>query len=116
MTAAARSVYYFGFYLYVMGITLIAIPNLFLTTLQLPETNEVWIRIVGVVALCLGYYYHRTGVQNNTAFFKLTIPTRMFVFLCLTAFVILKYTSPILIGIGAIDLLGAIWTMVALKK
>ena len=116
MTAAARSVYYFGFYLYVMGITLIAIPNLFLTTLQLPETNEVWIRIVGVVALCLGYYYHRTGVQNNTAFFKLTIPTRMFVFLCFTTFVILKYTSPILIGIGAIDLLGAIWTMVALKK
>lgn len=29
MTAAARSVYYFGFYLYVMGITLIAVPNFF---------------------------------------------------------------------------------------
>ncbi len=116
MTAAARSVYYFGFYLYVMGITLIAIPNFFLKTLQLPETNEVWIRIVGVLALCLGYYYHRTGVQNNTTFFKLTVPTRMLVFLAFTAFVLLKYTSPILIGIGAIDLLGAIWTMVALKK
>ena len=99
-----------------MGITLIAIPNFFLKTLQLPETNEVWIRIVGVLALCLGYYYHRTGVQNNTAFFKLTIPTRIFVFLSFTAFVLLKYTSPILIGIGAIDLLGAIWTMSALKK
>lgn len=116
MTAAARSIYYFAFYLYVMGITLIAVPNLFLKTLQLPETNEVWIRIVGVVALCLGYYYHRTAVQNNTAFFKLTVPTRMFVFLSFIVFVLLKYTSPILIGIGTIDLLGAIWTMTALKK
>ena len=116
MTAAARSVYYFGFYLYIMGITLIAIPNFFLKTLQLPETNEVWIRIVGVLALCLGYYYHRTGVQNNTAFFKLTIPTRILAFLSFTAFVLLKYSSPILIGIGAIDLLGAIWTMTALRK
>lgn len=116
MTAAARSVYYFGFYLYVMGITLIAVPNFFLKTLQLPETNEVWIRILGVVAFGLGYYYHRMAVQNMTAFFKLTVHARIFVFLCFIAFVLLKYTSPILIGIGAIDLLGAIWTMTALKK
>lgn len=116
MTAAARSVYYFGFYLYVMGITLIAVPNFFLRTLQLPETIEVWIRILGVVAFGLGYYYHRMAVQNMTAFFKLTVHVRTFVFLSFVAFVLLKYTSPILIGIGAIDLLGAIWTMTTLKK
>ena len=116
MTAAARSVCYFGFYLYIVGLTLIAVPNMFLQTLQLPETNEVWIRIVGVLAFTLGFYYHRTGVQNNISFFKLTVPTRIFVFIAFTAFVLLKFVLPILIGIGVVDLLGAAWTYYALKK
>ena len=116
MTPAARSVCYFGFYLYVVGLTLIAFPNTFLQTLQFPETNEVWIRIVGVLAFCLGFYYHRTGIQNNVSFFKLTVPARILVFIAFTFFVLLKYVSPILVGIGAVDLLGATWTYYALKK
>jgi hypothetical protein len=116
MTAAAKSVCYFGFYLYVTGITLIAAPNFLLTTLQLPNTNEVWIRVVGVLALCIGYYYHRAGAGNIQAFFKHTIPTRIFVFLSFTAFVLLNYVSPMLILFGAADFAGAIWTWWALKK
>lgn len=116
MSPAARSVCYFGFYLYGVGLTLMTVPNLFLTTLQLPETQEVWIRILGVVVVGLGFYYHRSGVQNNTAFFKLTIPTRVFVFISFVSFVLLGYTAPIIAGIGAVDLLGAAWTYFALKK
>lgn len=116
MTPAARSVCYFGFYLYLVGLTLIAVPNMFLQTLQLPETKEVWIRMLGVVVFCLGFYYHRTGVQNNTAFFKLTIPTRIFVFISFIAFVLSGYAAPVMAGIGAVDLLGATWTYFALKK
>jgi hypothetical protein len=116
MTAAAKSVCYFGFYLYVTGITLIAAPNFLLTILQLPNTNEVWIRVVGVLALCIGYYYHRAGAGNIHAFFKHTIPTRIFVFLSFTAFVLLNYVSPMLILFGAADFAGAIWTWWALKK
>jgi hypothetical protein len=116
MTAASKSVCYFGFYLYVTGITLIAAPNFLLTTLQLPKTNEVWIRVVGVLALCLGYYYHRAGAGNIQAFFKHTIPTRIFVFLSFTAFILLNYVSPMLILFGAADFAGAIWTRWALKK
>jgi hypothetical protein len=116
VTAAAKSVCYFGFYLYVTGITLIAAPNFLLTTLQLPNTNEVWIRVVGVLALCIGYYYHRAGAGNIQAFFKHTIPTRIFVFLSFTAFVLLNYVSPMLILFGAADFAGAIWTWWALKK
>jgi hypothetical protein len=116
MTSAGRSVCYFGFYLYAVGFTLIVIPNMFLQTLKLPETNEVWIRIVGVLAFCLGFYYHRSGVQNNVSFFKLTVPVRIFVCVVFSIFVLLKYVSPILVGIGVVDLLGAIWTYYALKK
>lgn len=116
MTAAAKSVYYFGFYLYIVGITLIAAPNFLLTTLKLPETNEVWIRVVGVLVIAIGYYYHRAGAGNIDAFFKLTIPTRGFVFLAFFSFALLEYVSPMLILFGGIDLLGASWTWVALKN
>lgn len=116
MTAAAKSVCYFGFYLYVVAFTLIVVPNLLLKTMQLPETNEVWIRVVGVVVFCIGYYYHRTGVENIQAFFKHTILTRIFVFALFTTFVVLKYVAPVFIVFGAVDLAGAIWTWTALKK
>lgn len=116
MTAAAKSVYYFGFYLYLTGLTLIFIPNVFLKTVQIPETNEVWIRVVGLLAFLLGFYYHRSGSANTTSFFKLTIPARILVFVAFTSFVLLKYVSPMLIAFGVIDLLGAIWTWAALRK
>lgn len=116
MTASAKSVCYFGFYLYVVGITLMAAPNFLLSTLQLPATNEVWIRVVGVLVFCIGYYYHRAGAGNIHAFFIHTVPTRVFVFLSFCAFVLLNYVSPVLILFGAADLAGATWTWFALKK
>jgi len=116
MTASAKSVCYFGFYLYVVGITLIVAPNFLLNTLQIPPTNEVWIRVAGVLAFCIGYYYHRAGSANIQAFFKHTIATRVFVFLSFSAFVMLNYISPLLIIFGAIDLAGAMWTWMALRN
>ena len=115
MTAAAKSVCYFGFYLYIVGISLMVAPNFLLTTLQLPTTNEVWIRIVGVVTFSIGYYYHRAGAGNIQAFFKHTIPTRIVVFLSFSCFVVLNYVSPVIMLFGAIDLAGAVWTWRTLK-
>ena len=116
MTPAARSVCYFGFYLYATGLTLIVIPDFFLQTFQLPPTNEVWIRVVGVLAFCLGFYYHRSAVQNNVSFLRVTVPARIFACLAFTAFVLLNYVAPVFAVFGGIDLLGAIWTYTALKK
>jgi hypothetical protein len=116
MTAAAKSVCYFGFYLYLTGLLLIFAPNTLLGLLQIPETNEVWIRVVGVLVFCIGYYYHRAGAGNIQAFLKHTIPTRIIVFLSFTIFVLLNYAPPLLILFGAADLAGAVWTWFALKQ
>jgi hypothetical protein len=116
MTASAKSVCYFGFYLYVVGITLIVAPNFLLTTLQLPSTNEVWIRVVGVLAFCIGYYYHRAGVGNMQPFFIITVVTRCFIFIAFCVFVLQNYVSPVLILFGAADLAGAVWTWAALRN
>lgn len=116
MTTAARSVCYFGFYLYAVGLTLIIAPNLLLRTFQLPETNEVWIRVVGLLVVCLGFYYHRSAVQNNIPFLRLTVPARLFACLGFIALVIIKLAPPMLAAFGAVDGLAALWTWMALRK
>lgn len=116
MSAAAKSVFYFGFYLYLVGLTLVFAPNFLLSTLGMPATNEVWIRIVGVLVFCIGYYYHLAGRDNNRSFFKSTIPTRVLVFISFVGFVLAKLVSPVLIVFGVVDLLGAMWTWSVLRK
>jgi hypothetical protein len=116
MNPPARSVFYFGIYLFITGLTLIFIPNVLLGMLQMPETDDVWIRVVGVLAFCLGFYYYQMAKANMLPFFKATIVARVLVFAAFTSFVLLKYVSPMLIIFGAIDLLGAIWTWISMPK
>ena len=116
MNPAARTVFYFGLYLYLVGLTLITVPNVLMNMLQMPETNEVWIRVVGVLVICIAFYYHLSASANILSFCTYTIPARMFVFVAFIAFALLKYVSPAIIGFGVIDLLGAIWTWSSLPK
>ncbi len=116
MSPAAKSVYYFGFYLYLVSVTLVFFPNILLGALQIPETHEVWIRVLGLLAGLIGFYYHRSGANNISAFFPLTIPTRIIVLLSFIIFAVLKMASPVLIGFGVVDFAGAMWTMMALRK
>jgi hypothetical protein len=116
MTASARSVFYFGIYLYLTGVTLMVAPNFLLSAFQLPETSEVWIRVVGVLVVSLGFYYHRSGAENNISFMKLTVPVRIFVFLCFSVFVAMNLVATVFIVFGVVDLLGALWTFMAFKK
>jgi len=116
MIPAARSVYYFAFYLYLVGLALILIPNFLLTIFHLPSTQEVWIRVAGVLTFNIGFYYHRNAITNNISFLKTTIPTRILVFVSFTVFALLKYVSPVIIIFGTIDLTGALWTWYALRS
>ncbi|MSU46575.1 MAG: hypothetical protein EXS42_05500 [Lacunisphaera sp.] len=64
MSRAARTVLVFGVYLIVVGVGLVVIPNTVLGPLGFPASHEIWPRVVGVLALCLSYYYiaaARTG-------------------------------------------------------
>lgn len=113
---AAKTVLYFGFYLYLTGFTLLVAPNFLLSTFQMPVTEEVWIRVVGVLVLAIGFYYHQAGSKNIEAMLPLTVVARIFVFLSFAVFVLLQFVSPMLLVFGVVDLLGAFWTWMLLKK
>jgi hypothetical protein len=116
MSQAARSVFVFGIYLLVLSVIVIVAPNTLLALLGLPPTDEVWIRVIGVLVLILGYYFTRAARKELTDFFRWTVHVRSSLILFLTAFVILGFAGPSLILLGVVDLLGAIWTGLALRR
>ena len=116
MSNSARSVFVFGLYLVVLGIVLVVAPNFLLGMFFMPSTTEVWIRVVGVLVLFMAFYYIQTARKGMTDFFKLTVYTRSSLVIFFAAFVLLGLASPPLILFGVMDLLGAIWTGLALRS
>lgn len=115
MSKGARSIFIFGLYLGFLGIVLVITPNLLLGIFQLPSTNEVWIRVVGMLIFLIGIYYILAARKEMTDFFQWSVYIRSAVILFLTAFVLLNFVKPVLILVGVVDLLGAIWTGLALQ-
>lgn len=115
MSYSARTVFGFGIYLVVLGITLLLAPNLLLGAFGVPATNEVWIRVVGVLVLILAFYYTQAARAELTGFLQWTVYARAAVFFFFLAFVVLGLAPPALVLFGTIDLLGAVWTGRALR-
>jgi hypothetical protein len=115
MSNSARSVFVFGLYLLVIGIVLLVAPNFLLGMFLLPSTSEVWIRIVGMLVLFLGFYYIQAARKEMTDFFRWTVHVRSSLIVFFAAFVLLGFVSLPLILFGVVDLLGAIWTSLALR-
>jgi hypothetical protein len=116
MTKSARSVFVFGLYLLVLGIVLLVAPNFLAGMFFLPSTTEVWIRVAGMLVLFLGFYYTQAARKEMTDFFRWTVYVRSSVILFFVAFVLLGFAGPPLILFGVVDMLGAIWTGLALRS
>ena len=116
MSNSARSMFVFGIYVLVLGITLLVAPNILLALFGLPATDQVWIRVVGMLLCLLAFYYIQAARNELAAFFRWTVYTRASVIVFFIVFVALGLAKPVLILFGGIDLLGAIWTALALRS
>ena len=116
MKKARVSILVFGIYMVVVGLALLAIPNVLLSLFAYPATTEIWIRILGFVVVILGYYYLVAARFELTPFFRASVYGRPAVVVCFAALVLLGMAQPILILFGVVDLLGAIWTGLALRS
>ena len=116
MSRAAVSILVFGFYMVIMGLILLIIPNVLLGLFAYPTTSEVWIRILGFIVAVLGYYYIVAARYELVPFFWASVYGRPAVILCFACLVVLGLARPILVLFGGIDLLGAIWTGLALRS
>ena len=115
MSKAAFTIRAFGFYLLALGVILIIAPNVLLSLSFMPNTTEVWIRVVGVLVFNIGIYYLYAAKCEATAFFRASIYSRTFVLVAFAAFWLLGLAKPMLVLFGAVDFAGGLWTRSALK-
>ena len=115
MNKSSISLVVFGIYLIGMGVGFVFMPNTLFSMLNLPPTDRVWSGVVGVLALVLAFYYIQAARANLRPFAEWTVPARIAVFLFFTGFVLAGWIGPIMIGLGLVDLLGALWTGWALR-
>lgn len=115
MSRAGISIFIFGIYIILNGITLMAAPNVMLSMLHQPPTQEPWLRVFGAVIFVLGLYYIQAARQEVVPFFRWTTWGRPLLLAIFIVFVVIRMIPPIMLLFGVIDVGGAIWTATALR-
>lgn len=116
MKTSAKTLLAFGGYLIGMGLGFLLMPNILLDLLGFPATDEVWSRVVGLLALVLAFYYIQAARTSLRPFIQWTVYARVAVFLGFVTFVLAGLAGPIMILLGVIDLAAALWTGWALRR
>ena len=115
MTSSSKSLYYFGIYVLVTGVTICIFPDQFISILKLPEISISWTRFIGLLVIIIGGYDIVSGRNNVETLIKASIYLRLLFFVgVLLLFYSGQMTNKIL-PLGIIDLFGAIWTAISIK-
>ena len=115
MSKPATTIFVFSIYMLVLGLVLLVVPNLLLGIFGIPETQEVWIRVVGMLVLILGYYYLQAARNELEVFFRCSVYGRFSVLGFFIAFVLIGFAPPTLIIFGIVDAVAALWTALSLR-
>ena len=116
MSKSAKSVFVFGFYLTVIGLILLLVPNMLLDIISIEPTSEVWIRLAGILLMAISVYYYIGAKNEIVVILKTTAYIRFTIIFFFTAFVLFKLISPVIILFAVVDLIGGLWTFILLKK
>lgn len=116
MNRAAVSALVWGIYLMGAGLGFLFMPDLMLALFRFSGTTEGWVRVIGLLVAILGYYYFYCAQNNVIPFLKITVLGRFAFALGTLVLVLLKFSEPPLLLIGATDALGAIWTWFSLRS
>lgn len=115
MSRSALSVFVFSIYLYIVGLVLVITPDTLIKIFSFPEPDGLWIRVVGMLALLLGFYYSHAARADLRPFFVWTVIARTSALLFFIAFVIAGLAPPALMIFGVIDFAAAMWTLLAIR-
>ncbi|MCB9082239.1 MAG: hypothetical protein H6555_11060 [Lewinellaceae bacterium] len=116
MSKAANSIFIYSLYLFMMGLALMIIPNHLLAIFDLEPTSEIWIKVLGLFAFTTGIYYYYSSRHEQVAFYTSTVAGRIFFFVALLSFVLIFQVNPVIALIGSVDLVGALWTLWAIRQ
>ena len=115
MSNSGRSLLIFGVYTILNGVGLLLFPGPMLSLFGLEIPTEIWVRVAGWLICLLGFYYIAAGMLDLTPFVRLTVYGRASVFVFYAVLVAAALVSPAMLIVGAIDLIAAGWTGLALR-
>ena len=115
MSPAARSILVYSIYTFGLGATLMLVPNIPLPLFGLPTTSEVWIRVAGMTVVFLSIFYFVAARNEVRPLFVASVPIRFAVPVIFAAFVVAGFAPWNLLLFTPLDVLFAIWTLLALR-
>jgi hypothetical protein len=117
MTRAGKSIFYFGFWVLICGISLMFFPQFCLDLVDIHMSDYITVRLFGMVLIYLSIYYFVAGQYPSFhPLYRMTVFTRSSALIVVIIFVLLGLARPIIIGFVIVDALGALWTAIALWK
>ena len=116
LSRSANSVFLYGIYIIILGAAFLLVPNLCLELMGIKTTSEIWIHIVGWFGVWVGIYYVVSARSESKAFILTSVYGRPTFLIFLGVLVAFGMIEPIILIIGVIDLLTAIWTYSLLHK
>ncbi len=114
--AAARSLQVFGLYLCATGSALLLAPALVLAPLGLAVPQDVWIRLLGIVALALGGCDLLAGRDALMTLLRWSVWRRSMAGVTIAGLVAAGLAPAALLLFAAVDMAAALWTGLALRS
>ena len=117
MTAAGRSIFYFGFWVLACGLALFFAPAPCLAVLDIELPTYLPVRLFGMVLVYLAVYYFVAGRRSGfEPLYRATVYTRASALAVVLVLVLVGLSPPLVIGFVLVDALGAGWTALALRR
>lgn len=115
MTKSGATLFYFGIYVLIVGVLLLAIPASFVAANMLPPIPDAWARVIGLLLLVIGSYDVLCGKYDIRPFIRWSVYIRLGFAAGALLLVLAGQMPPTLLVLGAIDALAAAWTGWTLK-
>ncbi|OWY24254.1 hypothetical protein C7N43_16355 [Sphingobacteriales bacterium UPWRP_1] len=116
MKNVSSAIYAQLIYMLGMGVGLLFFPNLLLGIFSISPATDVWVRVVGALALVLTFYYYTMLRQQNTTFFWATVWGRYAFCITLAGLVAFGFGETPLYLFAALEFLLAGWAHFALTN
>ena len=109
MNSWKTSLYAQIIYMAVTGAGLLATPQLLSDLLHIGPVAEIWVRLLGLLAMLLCLYYYQ-AIQNDARWFAQVSSYGRFFFTAGFALLAWFFNVPVLIALAALEFLLAVWT------
>lgn len=90
-------------------------PHLVLNMFGLSAGDDIWIRMVGMLASIIGVYYLLVVRARLEVFVKWTVPGRYYAAGFMALMFALGKVGPAILLFAAVDAVAATWTLIALR-